>query len=125
MKNLSKMLRYLGDYKGQVALYFFTTLLSILFALFSFGMLAPVLQVLFIGAQQINVGSNIAGKITAYVNKLILEHDKLTALTYAVIIVIFFTLLKNLFIYLSLRILNPIRNSILRRLRDEMFQKAL
>jgi subfamily B ATP-binding cassette protein MsbA len=125
MKNLSKMMRYLGDYKAQIALYFTTILLSILFALFSFGMLWPVLQVLFVGKQEISTSRSLVGNVTEYVNNIILQQDKLTALTYAVIIVVLFTVLKNLFIYFSLRILNPIRNSILRRLRNEMFNKVL
>jgi subfamily B ATP-binding cassette protein MsbA len=125
MKNLSKMLRYLGDYKGQVALYFIVILLSVVFGLFSFGMLWPVLQVLFVGAQDITTGNKVVAKVTEYINKVIVEHDKLTALSYAVVVVVFFTVLKNLFIYLALRILNPIRNSILRRLRNEMFTKTL
>ena len=36
-----------------------------------------------------------------------------------------FTILKNLFIYLSLNILNPIRYAVLRKLRDDMFTKIL
>lgn len=119
------MLRYLADYKGQIALYFVTIVLSIVFALFSFGMLWPVLQVLFVGEQKVTNANTLVSKVTAYVNNIVLEHDKLTALTYAVVVVVIFTILKNLFIYLSLRILNPIRNSILRRLRNEMFTKAL
>jgi ATP-binding cassette, subfamily B, bacterial MsbA len=126
MKNLSKMLRYLADYKGKIALYFTTILLSVLFSLFSFSMLGPVLQVLFMGAQKVPVNSgNIIARITSKVNEVILEQDKLTALTYAVLIIVLFTILKNLFIYLSLSILNPIRHSILRRLRNEMFNKVL
>ena len=125
MKNISKMLRYLGDYKAQIALYFTTILLSILFALFSFGMLWPVLQVLFVGKQEVNTSNSLVSRVTEYVNNIILQQDKLTALTYAVIIVVIFTVLKNLFIYFSLRILNPIRNAILRRLRNEMFNKVL
>lgn len=119
------MLRYLADYKGQVALYFIVILLSVVFGLFSFGMLWPVLQVLFVGKQDITSANSVVAKVTEYVNQVIAEHDKLTALTYAVVIVVFFTILKNLFIYLALRILNPIRNSILRRLRNEMFTKTL
>lgn len=125
MKNISKLLRYLGDYKSRIALYFFTTLLAVVFSLFSFTMLAPVLQVLFVGAQQLPAASGVIAGITSRVNNVILQEDKLTALTYAVIIVIFFTILKNLFIYLSLQILNPLRNNVMRRLRDDMFTKAL
>jgi ABC-type multidrug transport system, ATPase and permease components len=125
MKNISKMLRYLRDYKAQVTLYFFTSLLSVVFSLFSFGMLMPVLQVLFIGVQPVVKEGDIIGRITALVNDIIVQYDKLTALTYTVAAVVLFTMLKNLFIYLSLGILNPIRVDILRRLRNEMFTKAL
>lgn len=126
MKKISKLLRYIGNYKGQVVLFFFTTLLSVVFALFSFGMLAPVLQTLFVGGQpNLIVGNSITAKATAYINDFILQHDKLTALTYSVIIVVAFTILKNLFIYLSLSILNPLRYAVLRTLRNDMFTKVL
>lgn len=119
------MLRYLRDYKAQITLYFFTSLLSVLFSLFSFGMLMPVLQVLFIGVQPVVKEGDIIGKVTTFVNETIVQYDKLTALSYTVAAVVLFTMLKNLFIYLSLGILNPIRVDILRRLRNEMFTKAL
>lgn len=126
MKKIGLLLRYLGEYKGKIALYFITSLLSVLFSLFSFGMLAPVLQTLFVGGQTtLSTGSSFAAKATAAINNFILEHDRLTALTYSVVIVIIFTILKNLFIYLSFGILNPLRYSVLRRLRNEMFTKIL
>jgi ABC-type multidrug transport system fused ATPase/permease subunit len=125
MKNVSRLFRYLKNYKGKIVLYFFTSLLAIVFSLFSFSMLAPVLQVLFVGSQAPLGNSGIIASITNEVNKIILEHDKLTALTYAVLIVLLFTILKNLFIYLSLRILNPLRHAVIRHIRDDMFSKAL
>jgi subfamily B ATP-binding cassette protein MsbA len=125
MKNISRLLRYLGDYKSRIALYFLTSLLAVLFSLFSFTMLAPVLQVLFEGVSEKSEGRGVISDITNAVNTTILEYDKLTALTYAVVIVIIFTILKNLFVYTSLNILNPIRNAVIRRLRNDMFTKAL
>lgn len=125
MKKLSKLLRYLGDYKAKVALYFVCSLLAILFALFSFGMLMPVLQILFIGVEQKIVSGGLVGRISSVVNDLILKFDKQTALSYIIITVIAFTILKNLFLYLAQYILNPIKNSIIRRLRDELFSKTL
>lgn len=126
MKKLSKILRYLGDYKAKIALYFLTSILAIVFSLFSFGMLAPLLQVLFIGVQALpSSGNFLITWITTAVNEVLLKEDKLTALTYAVLIIIGFTILKNLFIYLSLCILNPLRNDVMRRLRNDMFTKAL
>lgn len=127
MKNIPKLLRYLSPYKSKIFLYFFTSLLSVVFALFSFGMLIPVLQVLFNSDQkpQTAAGKGIISEVTQYINELILKQDQLTALTYAVVILIVATILKNFFIYCSQLILNPLRHSVMRRLRDDMFGKTL
>ncbi len=125
MKNISRLLKYLADYKGRIGVYFVTSLLAVVFSLFSFTMLAPVLQVLFEGVSESSSNKGVISDITNKVNQTILEYDKLTALTYAVVIVVVFTILKNLFVYLSLNILNPIRNAVISRLRDDMYTKAL
>lgn len=125
MKNISRLLKYLADYKGRIGVYFVTSLLAVVFSLFSFTMLAPVLQVLFEGVSEPSTDKGVISDITNTVNETILEYDKLTALTYAVVIVVVFTILKNMFVYLSLNILNPIRNAVIRRLRDDMYTKAL
>lgn len=126
MKNIPKLLRYLSPYKSKIVLYFFTSLLSIIFSLFSFAMLVPVLQVLFNGSKGTKPsGTGPVADITTFINNMILEQKPLTALTYSVIILIAATILKNFFIYCSLLILNPLRNTVMRQLRDDMFSKAL
>lgn len=130
MKKAGKLFTYLKDFKLQIAQFCITTLLAVVFGLFSFTMLAPVLQVLFgTGLTPANAqpasGMNVAGYITRWINDFVAQHDKLTSLTYIVVTVVVFTILKNLFIYLSLNILNPIRYAVLRRLRDDMFNKIL
>ena len=134
MKRISRLLRYLAEYKGKVGLYFLFNLLSIVFGLLSFTMLIPVLNVLF-GLNGGNQVAAVAQKkplsinfvedlITAF-KTFIQQQDKMTALAYVCLTVIFFTILKNLFLYLALYILNPLRNAVLRRLRDELFTKTL
>jgi ABC-type multidrug transport system fused ATPase/permease subunit len=133
MKKAGKLFKYISDFKGQVGLFCITTLLSVLFGLFSFSMLAPVLQVLFgagtsgssDAAKPVTNKWDIVGQATQWINNFVREHDKLTSLTYIVIVVAVFTILKNLFVYLSLNILNPIRYAVLRKLRDDMFTKIL
>jgi subfamily B ATP-binding cassette protein MsbA len=126
MKNIPKLLRYLNPYKSKIVLYFFTSLLSIIFSLFSFAMLVPVLQVLFNGSKGTKPsGTGPVADITTFINNMILEQKPLTALTYSVIVLIVATILKNFFIYCSLLILNPLRNTVMRQLRDDMFSKAL
>lgn len=127
MKRLLKYTSYLADYKSQVALYVLFSLLGIVFTLFSFSLLAPVLQVLFTDtAPKAATGwFDVNARINQFVYAFSHERGKMTALTYIVITVVIATILKNLFIYLAVYILNPLRNSILRRLRNELFTKTL
>jgi ABC-type multidrug transport system fused ATPase/permease subunit len=127
MKKFSRLLRYLGAYKAQIALYVVSTLLATVFALFSFGMLAPVLQVLFkvgVGATS-QSGDNIISKATAFIERLVAEHGNFNTLIFVCIAVVAFTMIKNLFLYIAQYILNPLRNAVLRRLRDDLFTKML
>ena len=128
MKKLSRLLKYLSDYKGKVALYFVTTILQIVFSVFSLAMLAPTLQVLFSSGPQaapVTGSNNPIQKLSGWVNDVILREDKVKALLIVIAIIVLFTLMKNLFIYLSLTIMNPLRNAITRRLRNDLFEKTL
>jgi len=125
MKKLAKYRHYLADYKGQVALYFVFSVLGILFALFSFGMLVPVLQILFTDNKPTQGVTGFLPKVTNFIYEFSVSHGKMTALIYTAVIVVIATLLKNLFVYLAIYILNPLRNAILRRIRNELFTKTL
>jgi subfamily B ATP-binding cassette protein MsbA len=127
MKKLSRLLRYLGNDKGRIGIYFLTSLLAILFSIFSLSMLVPVLQVLFRAPGEAVPGSatNLLGKVSQYVADLTERESRLTVLTYVCVTVVIFTMLKNLFLYTSAYLLNPIRNAVLRRLRSDLFKKTL
>lgn len=143
MKKISRLLNYLADYKGKIGLYFLFNLLSILFGLFSFTLIVPVLNVLFNTssttptvaktvpvndlARSLPAGpvDQVINEVKEYFNSLLLHQDKLTTLAYICIVLVVFTILKNLFLYLALYILNPLRNAVLRRLRDDLFTKTL
>ncbi len=127
MKRFSRILKYLKDYKPRIGLYVFTTFLQILFSVISLAMLAPTLQVLFSNGKSnsLSAGTSVAARVSAYVNELILQENKVTALAIIIAIIVSFTILKNLFLYLSLSILNPLRHDIVRRLRDDVFKKTL
>lgn len=126
MKHIPKLLSYLKPYKSKISLYFVTTLLAILFGLFSFGMLIPVLQVLFNGDQKPQTsGKGFVSNVTNYINDFAVTHGKFEVLLYIVIALVVTTILKNLFVYCSLLILNPIRNAVMRQLRDDLYSKTL
>jgi subfamily B ATP-binding cassette protein MsbA len=132
MKRFSTILKYLSDQKGYVALYFILNLLSVLFSLVSLTMLVPFLQLLFGNEKMIDQmprvtfsASSVLDYIKYILGILIREHDKVYALGAICVIIIFSIFFKNLFLYLSLRILGPMRNRVLNRLRSDLFAKIL
>jgi len=127
MGKMKRLVGYLADYKGAVVLYFLCSLLAIVFSVCSLGAVMPILQVLFLGQKppELKANSGMLEKFQIYIHQVVLEQGPVTALVYICIALIVFTVLKNLFLYCSLYILAPLRNSILRRLRDELFVKIL
>lgn len=125
MKNVSRVLKYLKDYKAQIGLYFGSTLMAVVFNALALTMLAPVLQVLFNGEGPQNGNPKELGFIDTYAKAFIAHSGKLNTLAYVCIAVVVFISLKNLFLYIAIYILNPIRNAVLRRLRNDLFTKTL
>jgi ATP-binding cassette, subfamily B, bacterial MsbA len=125
MKKISRLLKYIAEYKGKVALYFASNLLGILFGVISLSMLGPVLGVLFKLTKFTSKEGSLIGKLTTFIQDVSDSNGPDKALIYICVAVVIFTILKNLFLYISLYILNPIRNAVLRRLRDELFTKIL
>lgn len=126
MKNIRKLLGYLSPYTSRILLYFVTSLLAVFFSIFTFTMLMPVLQVIFVGKESIPAGSNgLVAEVTTIMNNLVDEMGRSEALMIAVGIVVLATIFKNTFIYCSLRILNPLRNTVIRDVREDMFKKSL
>lgn len=132
MKRFSTILKYLSDQKGHIALYFLFNLLSILFSLVSLTMLVPFLQLLFGKEKMVSQmphvtfnASSVLDYIKYILGILIRDHGPAYALAAICIIIIFSIFFKNLFLYLSLRILGPMRNRVLNRLRSDLYSKIL
>jgi subfamily B ATP-binding cassette protein MsbA len=53
------------------------------------------------------------------------EHDKMYVVVIICVLVLVAVFLKNLFTYLSYYIITPMRNGVMNRLREELFQKIL
>ena len=132
MKRFSTILFYLRNQKGKILLYLIFILLSIIFSLVSLAMLAPFLQLLF--GQEEGVRSLPAAEFSSkYIilllkyglTKLIDDYGKTAALAAICITVITSILFKNLFLYLSYRIMIPLRNRVMTSLRDDMYAKVL
>ena len=132
MKKFSRIFYYLRDSKGYIALYFLFNVLAILFSLFSLAMLAPFLQLLF-GIEKLvearpAVGLNataILANLKYLISGLIKEHSAVYALGFICILVLVAIFFKNLFAYLALRTMSPLRNGVMTRLRADLYDKLL
>jgi subfamily B ATP-binding cassette protein MsbA len=132
MKRFSTILRQLRDQKGQIGLYVLFNLLSILFSLVSLAMLAPFLQLLFGKEELVTVkpdfsfsANYLLAQLKYTLSQLIVTHNKVYALGYICVVIIITIFFKNVFTYLSYRTLAPIRNHVMTRLRDDLFNKIL
>ncbi len=128
MKNLRRIWRYISGYGGQISAYFFCSLLSVVFSLVSIGMLIPVLNVLFKeeALKPLKADPTLLDRVAHSVNALLLSGgDKVHTLGIICGIVVLFTVLKNVFLYLSYYILIPVRHSVIRKLRNQIFEKML
>jgi len=132
MKRFSTILRYLRDQKKNIALYLISNLLSILFSLVSLAMLAPFLQLLF-GREKLSfvqptfsfTANGMLDYLKYILSMLIKKHNEVYALAAICVIIILSIFIKNFFIYISYRILIPIRNRVMSRLRSDLYSKIL
>lgn len=132
MKNFSRIFFYLKDSKGYIALYFLFNVLAIVFSLFSLAMLAPFLQLLF-GMEKLveakpAVGFSAAAilaNLKFLISSLIREHSAVYALGFICILVLTAIFFKNMFTYLALRTMSPLRNGVMTRLRADLYSKLL
>ncbi len=130
MRRYSRVFKYLRDYKPSIAWYLVTVLLSIVFSVLSLAMLFPFLQLLFgvnqtTGAVVKPSGNVVMNWVNDQLSNLVNNGDPFYALGVVCIMIIVSIFLKNLFLYLSSRTLGPIKNSIVNRMRIEMYEKIL
>ncbi|MFI5157091.1 MAG: ABC transporter transmembrane domain-containing protein, partial [Chitinophagales bacterium] len=132
MKRFAIILKYLTDQKRNIFLYFLLNLLSILFSLVSLAMLAPFLQLLFGMEQLVGVkpvfhfsAAGVLESLKYYLSHLIQTHSKIYALGAICLTLIVSIFLKNFFLYFSYRVLVPIRNRIMFRLKNDLYGKIL
>jgi ATP-binding cassette, subfamily B, bacterial MsbA len=128
MKQYSRIFQYLKAYKGKIFLYFLFTLLGIVFSIVSVGMLMPFLQLIFTGNETaMTSGSKnaVIQWINEYLDNLKNTKGKIPTLGFICLLMISFIILKNLFIYLSYYVLNPLKNKIVNQLREDLYDKVL
>lgn len=132
MKNLWRILSYVRKYSGFAALNVLFNILTVLFSLFSVVMIIPFLQLLF-GKIPMMVDRPIfawtAAAMLDYFKYIlstqIHDYGPLTALVKFCIMIAVLFFFKNLFRFLALYFLAPIRSGAVRDLRSDIYQKIL
>lgn len=129
MKKYSRIFGYLRHDKGSIALYVFCILLSVVFSIISIGMLMPFLELIFNGDKASSLIKTSKNPLINDINNWMLamktEHGIAWLLGLICILIIINIFLKNLFLYLSYYILNPLKNRMVTRLRSEMYAQIL
>lgn len=135
MKSLRTVYRYVAKYPKGISVYFLLNILSNLFSVISLGMLSPFLMLIFekkntMGEiQQANgflESLNPINNLKAYLFEIVQRPDgDIKALGLICLLILTFIILKNIFLYLSLFVLVPIRNAIVNDMRRNMYQKVL
>jgi subfamily B ATP-binding cassette protein MsbA len=133
MKSLFKILRYVRPYWVYAILNILFNILSVIFSLASFALFIPVLQMLFKTTEVpaevpefswLNFES-VKENFYYEINKMISDYGEMEVLLYICVIIVVLYFLRNLFRYLAMYFLSPIRNGVVRDIRNDMYLKIL
>ena len=127
-----KILRYIRSYLSYVFLNIGSNIISVIFSLFSLTMIIPFLGILF-GTQEkvyqakplsLNAAS-IKENFYLFLSTTIDNKGNIEALLLICVIVLIMFFIKNLFRYLALFFLTPIRNGVIHDIRMDLHKKIL
>jgi subfamily B ATP-binding cassette protein MsbA len=134
MKSLKTIFKYVKNYPGLIVAYFGFNILSAVFGIVSLGMVSPFLLLIFKEENTFKAvsgkGSGSAMDAISYLKEMLNSlmqspGGREKALLVLCLFIFVAIILKNLFAYLSMYFLNPIRNRILNDMRRNMYQKIL
>ncbi|MDD2632079.1 MAG: ABC transporter ATP-binding protein [Bacteroidales bacterium] len=132
MKRLLEILQYIKNYLGYASLNVLFNVLSVIFNLFSLAMVIPFLQLLFDTTKLVYERPALAWNTDAIANyfnyiisSVIIEHGQVQALMFISLLVVALFFLKNLSRYLAMFFLSPLRNGVVRDLRNDIYRRIL
>lgn len=129
MKRFKAIFSYIEGFSSNVWLYCFATIFSVLFGLFSVGMLMPFLDLIFSDSTATSTiadpSTGIKSVLYGYLRDVIDRKGKIHALGLICLFIILTVFLKNLFLYFANYSLTPIRNSVSRKYNRALYSKIL
>jgi subfamily B ATP-binding cassette protein MsbA len=127
-----KILKYIKPYSAYVCFNILSNILSVLFSLFSITMVIPFLGILFGTQEKVSQAqvlafnaSSIKDNFYYIISKTINSKGETEALMFICILVLAMFFFKNLFRYLALFFLTPIRNGIIHDIRMDLQKKII
>jgi len=133
MKGLRKILNYVIPYWKFALLNIISNLLSVVFSLASFAFFLPIINMLFTAetfpksAPEINLMDfdTVKENFYYYSGSMIEKYGAVDTLMYISLMILGLYFFKNLFRYMGMFFIAPIRNGVVRDLRNEMYNKVL
>lgn len=119
----SKFFNLLKEYSLRLVAILVVNLLSVFFAILSFFMIEPFVNLLFKGYPE---SSNLLGEyFINFISRYINLSELTTSMWVIVLFVVIFFLLKNLFLFFSAYLIAPMKSDVIRRFRDSIYKKIL
>jgi subfamily B ATP-binding cassette protein MsbA len=132
MKDLFRILKYVKNYPGFVALNVLFNVLSVFFNLFSLSMIVPFLRLLFDKTNLVHQAppfefttDSVVQNFNYIISKIIIQQGEINALMFISLMVVILFFLKNLSRYLAMFFLAPLRNGVIRDIRNDIYHRIL
>ncbi|MBI5915015.1 MAG: ATP-binding cassette domain-containing protein [Bacteroidetes bacterium] len=132
MQPFFRLLSHLKNYKPLLAGNIVCNLFMVVFTVVSIPAIIPFLNILLDQQPMVTIPpvdslstQNFIEHVNYFLSQIILEKGKRSALTYALLLVIVLYFFKNVFRYLSQFFLAPVRNGVVRDIRQELYEKML
>lgn len=132
MKNFYKLFRYVKPYWVKVIISLSFNAASAIFSVSSIAMIIPFLGILFDNQPIVPVRPEFEFSINTIrdifnyeVNEIIIEKGRISAVVFVSIIIVILSFFKNGLHYTGSYILAPVRNGIVKDIRNALFDKIL
>ncbi|MCC7051045.1 MAG: ABC transporter ATP-binding protein, partial [Bacteroidia bacterium] len=136
MKRFIYILSFIKSYWNYALLNVAFNIMGIFFSLFSLTLVAPFLNILFFQDSESSLKvvtknssngyiNSLINRFNEYVAHLISEEGKMNALIFICVLVMSMILLKNIFRFMGQFFMAPIRNGVVKDIRNKMYNKIL
>ncbi len=132
MKDIGKILKYLVPYWREGLMNIFFNLLSAVFALFSVGIAIPFLGILFQNESAVTTVGEFEVSLDYllqyfgyYITQMRDARGPIQTMIFLSLLIISMSFFKNLFHFLAMYYLAPIRNGVVRDIRTQIYDKVM